>query len=234
MNFRSCFSAKLNHALRDSALCLLALASLIGCKISDKSKHAAFPWPPPTASDRITLPLSVGGPGLKTAGELDQRILSALDRAGYVQRAHYAVPNGYVLVTRAEQIEKDGSSAPSPYRFSDQIPPPHSLTNYLAGLFTSRPGYYRIIVFVATAVPFNDTAPPLREDEARQFLLGPATLPAAVAAQQLSPATKVTALIYEYQKSGTDASSPATPIHSTVEAKVHLQQAGLWKSLSAP
>jgi hypothetical protein len=165
---------------------------------------------------------------------VDQKIVSALDRTGYVQRAYYAVPNGYALVTRVEQIEKDGSSMPPPYRFSDQIPPPNSLTRYLAGLFTSRPGYYRIIVFVATDVPFNDTAPPLREEEARQFLSGPATLPPSVTVQSLSPATKITALIYEYQKSSADGKSPAAPIHSTVEAKVHLQQAGLWQLLNTP
>jgi hypothetical protein len=104
------------------------------------------------ASDRVTIPLSLGGSGIKTAGEL--------------QRAYYAVPNGYAIVTRVEQIRKDGKSEPPPYRFSDEIPPPRDLQGYLAGLFTSRPGYYRIIVFIATNVAFNDTAQPLSEYEA--------------------------------------------------------------------
>lgn len=213
---------------------LFAVFYAIGCKAPPQSNLAVFPWPPPIASDRVALSLNIGSPGLRTVGELDQMILSALDRRGYVQRAHYAVPNGYALVTRVEQIRKDGTSEPVPYRFSDQIPPPNSLAGYLAGLFTSRPGYYRIIVFVATDVPFNDTGPPLGEDYAKQLLHGPATLPAAVATQRLPPATKVTVLIYEYQKSSADGTSQATPIQSTVEAKVHLQQAGLWQLLNTP
>ena len=217
-----------------STVCLFGLILAIGCKVASRPTLTAFPWPPPIASNRVELPLKVGGPGLSTAGQLDQKILSALDRMGYVQRAHYAVPNGYALVTRVEQIEKDGTSELGPYRFSDQIPPPHSLTSYLSGLFTSRPGYYRTIVFVATDTPFNDTAPPLREEDAGKLLDGAAILPADVAAQQLPPATKITALIYEYQKSSSDGTAPATAIQSTVAAKVHLERAGLWQLLTTP
>lgn len=119
-------------------------------------------------------------------------------------------------------------------RFSDEIPPPNSLTGYLSGLFTSRPGYYRIIVFVVTNVSVDDKAPPMSEEDARRFLAGAATLPFTVAAQPLPPSTRITALIYEYQKSNADTKSTTIPIQSTVTAKVHLQQAGLWPSLSTP
>jgi hypothetical protein len=57
-------------------------------------------------------------------------------------------------------------------RFSDEIPPPNSLTGYLSRLFASRPGYDRIIVFVVTNVSVDDKAPPLSEEDARRFLAG--------------------------------------------------------------
>ena len=236
MKFHVPFRARPTRAPWSSIFCLLALTVLASCKsnVGGAPPLAPFPWPPPVASDRVTLPLNLGGPGLETAGQVDKRIVSALDSAGYVQRAYYAVPNGYAIVTRVEQIEKDGRTEPPPYRFSDEIPPPNSLTGYLSGLFASRPGYYRIIVFVVTNVSVDDKAPPMSEEDARRFLSGTAALPSTVAAQPLPPSTRITALIYEYQKSSADTKSTAVPIQSTVTAKVHLQQAGLWPLLSTP
>jgi hypothetical protein len=191
-----------------------------------------FPWPPPVASDRIKIPITLGGPGLKKLGEVDTKILAALTQLGYVQRAHYWIPNGYVLITRVEQIGKDGVAKPEPYRFSDQLPSPDSVTSYLGGLFTSRPGYFRIIAFVITKGAFNDNGPPLNLSDAFELLRGPAALPAPVAAQAVPQGAEVTALIYEYQKATVDSETPAVPIHSTVSARTHLERAGLWQLLS--
>ncbi len=193
-----------------------------------------FPWPPPVASDRVVIPLTLGGPGLKKMGDVDKKILSALTRMGYVQRAHFAVPNGYVLITRVEQIDKNGVAKPPPYRFSDHLPNPHSVTSFLDGLFTSPPGYFRIIAFVVTNVDFNDTGAPLNEADAFKLLQGPPVLPASIAAKSVPSQTVVTALIYEYQKTSVDQNSPAVPIHSTVSAQTHLERAGLWQLLSNP
>ena len=198
-----------------------------------QSELPPFPWPPPQASARVTVPLI---PSLRehVVGDMDRRILSALDAMGYVQRAHYWVPDGYALVTRVEQIERNGRPRPMPYRFSAQLPPPDSLKDYFAGLFTSPPGYFRIIVFVVTDIEFNDTAAPLGEPEATGLLeRGPAVLPPAIADRPLPLKTKCTALIYEYQKSSVDTGSAAVPIQSTVDAVTHLRQAGLWQLLSA-
>jgi hypothetical protein len=176
--------------------------------------------------------MSLGEPGLKNMGEVDAKILSALTQMGYVQRAHYWVPDGFVLVSRVEQIKKNGIALREPYRFSDSLPPPDSLTSYLGGLFTSPPGYFRIIAFVVTKVDFNDTSNPLDEVEAFNLLHGPAALPASVAIKPVPQKTRVTALIYEYQKSSVDENSRAVPIHSTVPAQTHLERAGLWELLS--
>ena len=193
-----------------------------------------FAWPPPRASVRVTIPLALGGPGLRRMGELDKKILSALTQMGYVQRAHYSVPNGYVLITRVEQIGENGVAKPEPYRFSDSLPAPDSVKDYLGGLFTSRPGYFRIIAFVVTNVPFNDIGHTLNEADASALLNGPAVLPGPIAAKPLLPKTVVTALIYEYQKTSVDRDSPAVPIHSAVSAQTHLERAGLWQLLSNP
>lgn len=193
-----------------------------------------FPWPPPLASDRVVIPLTLGGPGLKKMGDVDRKILSALTRMGYVQRAHFAVPNGYILITRVEQIDKNGVAVPQPNRFSDRLPSPNSVTSYLDGLFTARPGYFRIIAFVVTNADFNDTGAPLNEADAFKLLQGPPVLPATIAAKPVPSQTVVTALIYEYQKTSVDPDSSPIAIHSTVSAQTHLERAGLWQLLSNP
>ena len=193
-----------------------------------------FPWPPPVASDRIVIPLTLGGPGLKKMGDVDEKILSALTKMGYVQRAHYPVPNGFVLISRVEQIDKNGVAKPPPDRFSDRLPGPHSLKSYFDGAFTSPPGYFRIVAFVVTPVDFNDIGAPLSEADAHGLLQGPPALPGPIAARPLPPRTVVTALIYEYQKTSVDQNSPAVPIVSTVSAQTHLERAGLWQLLSNP
>lgn len=192
-----------------------------------------FPWPPPQASARVTLPMTPGTAGMKQMGDVDQRILTALDQMGYAERSHYWVPGGYALVTRVEQIDKNGRPKPMPYRFSGQLPPPDGIMSYFAGLFTSPPGYFRIIVFVVTNASFNDTSAPLGEADALRLLsAGPAMLPPGFASNPVPADTKITALIYEYQKSTADLTSPAVPIQSTVDAATHLQQAGLWQFFS--
>ncbi len=193
-----------------------------------------FPWPPPMASSRIEIPMNLGSAGLKTNGQVDTRILAALTQKGYVQRAHYAVPNGFVLITRLEQINSQGIALNEPYRFSGSLPPPASLSSYLTGLFTSPPGYFRIIAFVITNADFNDVGNPLDEAAALDLLNGPAALPGPFATRALPSGAKLTALIYEYQKASTSQSSRAIPIHATVPAVTHLQRAGLWQLLVTP
>ena len=70
-----------------------------------------FPWPPPPPS--ATAEIRCEQLRLKTRltsfGDVDRRLSEALDANGYCERRYYAVPDGFALVTRIEQINDDGT-----------------------------------------------------------------------------------------------------------------------------
>ena len=70
----------------------------------------AFPWPPPRASTMMNIEdaaLRVAGDST-TLGQVDAELRAALNDAGYVDKSYFAVPDGFALVTRLEQIDDDG------------------------------------------------------------------------------------------------------------------------------
>lgn len=71
-----------------------------------------FPWPPPQASATEVIPRELleaeGNPTLLK--EIDRKITEALERNGYYESSYYAIPGGFALATKMEQIESDGKS----------------------------------------------------------------------------------------------------------------------------
>src|SRR5579859_4050825 len=84
-----------------------------------------FPWPPPRASATEDLPRAMfeQRASLSTLGNLNDVLVSALQTTGYFEKSYYAVPHGFALATRLEQISGDGSSKTPPDRWS--AGPPH-------------------------------------------------------------------------------------------------------------
>ena len=61
----------------------------------------AFPWPPPMASTIMNIDdaaLRIAGDST-TLGHVDERLVQALNAAGYVEKSYFAVPDGFALVT---------------------------------------------------------------------------------------------------------------------------------------
>ncbi len=195
-----------------------------------------FPWPPPMASAEKVLPASVltsGSP--KTLGDVDHILSTAFEQTGYVERSYFSVPGGFALVARLEQIYSDGSSKPSPGRFSrdPELVGRFSLLDYLRALFMADPGHYRLIVFIVSSKPFPQSETPPSSSEATSWLgKGDNVLGHPIADEPLGPDTNCTALIYEFVNSGkTTASDQRLLIPSHLDAKTHLVKSGLWIAL---
>lgn len=125
-------------------------ATSVGTKPSG-IRIPSFPWPPPAASADEVIPRATLEQGAipKSLGDVEARLASALRANGYVERSYYAVPDGFALVTRLEQIGSDGTSKPPPGRWSlsSRSASDFTLSDYVRALFTADPGYYRVIVF---------------------------------------------------------------------------------------
>lgn len=195
-----------------------------------------FPWPPPQASAEVVIPDEFlrNAPGdTPPVSDVEKKLRDALAANGYAERSYYAVPNGFAMVTRLEQIFEDGRSKDAPERWAVDVSPLRQFTldTYLKALFTSNPGYYRIIVFIITPVLFETAEQQVSRDEAVKWLRkGLKELPDDVGAGQYSGSHVCTALIYEFEQ--TARGSPAKQrAPSRLAAKDHLEKAKLWERL---
>lgn len=206
---------------------------------SPPSNMKEFRLPAPEASARQVLPDSVfaAGPNMTTLRDMDRVLSAALDQTGYGERSYLWVPDGFALVTRLEQIFPDGRPKPPPARFSAGPVPlrSFSLGDYLRALFTADPGYYRVLVFVVTPHDVSETSTAPTDQDANAWLHGgDAALPSVVAEKPRPPQVKCVVLVYEFENKKTTSTTPAVPVPSDIDAKTHLQKAGIWEALRLP
>jgi hypothetical protein len=164
-----------------------------------------FPWPPPRPTTRAVLERALLAADAATLGEVAERLTAALGRAGYAEHSFYAVPGGFALATRLEQIEFDGTPIPEPARWSMAFPPRErfSLADYIRALFTAPEAHYRVIVFVVTDRPFRASDETVGPDEALAWIgAGLDRLPDPIGRNRFGPQHAGTALIYQFRKIG--------------------------------
>ncbi|MBU4445015.1 hypothetical protein KJ656_08050 [bacterium] len=127
----------------------------------------------------------------------------ALECAGQYEISYYSVPNGFALVSRLEQIEEDGTPMESPKRWDANAKSLSifSLADYFRALFVAPPGYYRLIVFVVSPLPFSKSPEQISKETAESWLqFGANALPIDLAFQLYTREFVCTALIYEFEK----------------------------------
>jgi hypothetical protein len=191
-----------------------------------------FPWPPPTASATYLLPLrqpSTQRPS--TFGNADSLISGALAATGYVERSYYAVPEGFALVTRLEQINLDGTPKDLPERWSVEAPrlTSFSLEAYMNALFLAAPGYYRVIVFIATPVRFYQVDAHVTGATAQHWLAGGLNeLPKVIASLPYTDDVTCTALIYEFRR---EQGKPDILVPGRLDGLTHIRRSGIASAL---
>lgn len=199
-----------------------------------------FPLPAPPASATIVLPRHFFSKREEEENrnvyldDVDKILSNALNSAGYFEKSYYAVPDGFAIVTRLEQINFDGTPKRGLERWATKVLPLRyfDLEQYILALFTSNPGYYRVIVFIVTH-PFYQEGPEINHDEATAWLReGLNTLPRSIGKQSFSLGHTSTALIYEFEQSSRSEQGEVNiKIPGRLEARTHLVKAGLWTTL---
>ena len=200
--------------------------------IAGDSRLPTFAWPPPrfTSKARIDPQWLVAPDG--TLGDAAERLDAAIVQAGYEPPGYYAIPGGFALATRMEQIEADGTPVDAAQRWSTDAPLPRitSLGDYLRALFTAPEGYYRVLVFTFTDQPVAAASVKASDVDAQAWgALGGDHLPDSVASLPFSRRHRCLVLVYEFQKR---AGSDATPNPDGAPvASVHLQRSGILAAL---
>lgn len=223
---------------RAPSLILVAMVAT-GCALGGKTiapSFPEFPWPPPRASTQLTLPGETFRGSLKRVvllRDVDQRLSTALHQAGYEERSYHAVPDGFSLTARLEQISADGTPKRGIDRWAMAPGPLHefSLSSYLSALLSSRPGLFRVIVFIVTPHPFSQSGASVSREDAMAWLTdGFNRLPDPVGRLEYTEAHHCTALVYEFEKkTGQANASMVSP--GRLMATTHLERAAIMSSL---
>lgn len=200
--------------------------------VSDPAPLPSFPWPPPrpTSKTRIDRQWLVEPGG--TLGEAADRLDRALAEARYETPAYYAIPGGFAMATRMEQIEPDGTPVDEALRWSTEVPPRRieSLGDYLRALLSAPEGHYRVIVFTFTDRPVATSSAEVSEADAQAWGSdGADRLPESIARQDFSRQHRCLVLVYEFQKRAD--SEPTPHPDGSPPASVHLQRSGITAAL---
>jgi hypothetical protein len=219
-------------------LCFIGFVIFIGIACSTYSRPNPtptttlpdFPWPPPEPSEFSTLSFEEA----TTLGDVNYRLLEALDARGYDDRSYYGVPNGFAIVTRIEQIDSKGFPK-NTNRWVSELAPislkEFSWDEYLEALFKAPEGHYRIFVFIVTSDLVISSGTPVSQGEAETWKLkGANKLPTDMERLPFTKDHTCTVYVYEFVQSG--HGNPANQnIPSEISALQHLERAGMLEAL---
>jgi hypothetical protein len=196
----------------------------------------SFPWPPPAPSERLNLTraqiLPASARRDPSLAYVADRIIGALQAAGYSEYSVYAAPHGFAIVARLERVKPDGTPAPDTLRFlAPNASEPFSLAAYVSRLFFAPEGYYRQIVFLVTSEMIRPSGPTPDAAAAEALLQGGADrLPAEYRRIRFTADDQVAALVYEYHK-GPNVREVKTLTPGRLDARTNLMRAGLYARL---
>jgi hypothetical protein len=200
---------------------------------SSGSDTKSFPWPPPTPTTQAPFDRELLVRDGKTLGDVADRLTKSLAGLGYSERSFYHAPGGFVLATRLEQIDFDGTPKTGQQRWSAKLPPREifSLSGFIKALFSAPEGHYRVIVFVVNDQPFSTTGRTASQADALAWLQGGLNrLPPSIAKTPLNDAHDGTALIYQFRKVGQSGAVLANP-DGAAPAVQHLERSGILDAL---
>ena len=195
-----------------------------------KKSMPKLDWPPPQASARLLLDRKDLDPNreLATLGDVADRLRKALRTAGYEDIGFYSVPEGFALVTRVEQMSKDGSPLPGSERFNPHIEPKwDSLWSYVRAVLFATRGYFRMYMILVTSAPIYSDDERLPFDASLHLASGGAIdLPDDMRAKPYTTGHRCAVLIYEFHQP-TEDHEPNVNVPSTLSAWIHLERSGI-------
>jgi hypothetical protein len=203
-----------------------------------------FPMPPPephgeydfTHEIRSVFTVRMAGktPKLRNVNLLLRRVLQD---AKYDPNFRYYSPgkqDGFVLVTRIEQIDDTGHPLPT-HRWDDQLVPlregPFTLTAYLSALVERPIGHFRIFAFIVTNQPFTAHGKLTWENAHSWASEGHDALPTQIEQQPFSEDFSVRALSYIFASRGKSGTPQA--VKDILPSDKHLETVEFFTRLDA-
>lgn len=185
-----------------------------------------YEWPPETPSWTYQILQGSDGSGVSLY-DIGERLYLALRSVNYFEYSYYRAPGGFVMVTRLEAIDTQGTPLQGERRFllpNDDRD--FEFADYIRSLFFAPTGYYRFIAFVVTDKPYVASPDVLSETTALNRLQGGATgLSEGFRHIPFSSSHRIDALIYEFRKTG-DA-NVKTLVPGRIPPDSHMGQSGL-------
>jgi hypothetical protein len=194
-----------------------------------------FPFPPPQASafDSVPRELLAAGKARPKLKDVDAVLSAAFAKCGYGEKSFYAVPDGFAMASRLEQINADGSFGANRWSLATAAMTSFSIESYLRALFQAREGHFRVVVFVVTNHPFQQTEAKVSSDEAKNWVKkGLSELPRKIGDRDFTDDYVCTALIYEFKTLGGGQAQFVEP--SEITGHTHLEKSGLLSALARP
>lgn len=199
-----------------------------GARRPIRPKPATYPvlaWPLPKPSTKVRLTAASDYFRAEKAGfsEVYQFLESELVAAGYDDLAVHMVENGFIIITRVEQITKSANpKAKVRWQLGERL----GFFKALGSLFVGQRGYYRhIVILVSEPYLVGDYLPTYKQVSS-VFKGGWNTLPASLENGTFTVRHSIDALIYQFERNEDSGkmffvASPAT------NAKDHLDNSGL-------
>lgn len=191
-----------------------------------------FPWPPPRASTRMTLPESAfDRTAMRTLKQAAETIETALRGAGFGDWGYFSLPeeeDGFGLVTRIEQINDGGKPLEGAARWLMRPYAAATMTPLQSLTSIRRPtGRYRVFMFVLSAKdtvdnPTAQATMPLAQEWNR---LGQPRLGQKIAALPMTDRHAMTVRVYEFEQA--DKIPAVFEASSRWTAVEHLKAAGI-------
>lgn len=188
----------------------------------------SFPFPPPSGYTYAVLDDAIFS-SCQLLGDASNIIYRAItsSNCNYGDVGYYAIPDGFVVVTKVEEINDDATSVSGSDRFSEGRYQSMSLLDF----FAPRKGYFRVFAFLVTDVPFNATSTPVTAGNALEWIrMAANVLPDAIKKKPFKPGYNCTVIVYEFKSE--EANTHLSPLLSPrFNAQTHLQKSHIAESL---
>lgn len=205
----------------------------VGAEGPAETEIPQFPFPPPMASAFDTIPreLLVARKNHPKLKDVDAALSSAFAKCGYGEKSFYAVPDGFAMASRLEQINADGSFGANRWSLETAPIRSFSIESYLGALFRARAGHFRVVIFVVTNHPFEQTDAKVTSDQAKSWVKkGLNQLPKKIGDRDYSDDYTCTAEIYEFETLGGGEAKFVEP--SEITGRTHLEKSGILAALA--
>lgn len=165
-----------------------------------------------------------------TLGHLNNHLQRILARIGYSEFSYFQIEGGFVLSTRLEQINADGSPKNGRMRWESKLGLNDEFTfeSVIKRIFQSPKGHYRVFLFVVSSSDILESDHVVSEETVISWLRNGAVRISDTTSQVvLADNHTCVAFVYEFYQKGLH-SKPIFVDSNAIPAKNHLSASGFY------